>query len=263
MKHLYFDIETVPDIDRIQGTKFWQLKEPMDYAGCCNVLKPSDIGNKTVKDIQQALVKMGSPDSQWIAEAKVAENTSKSRVTVMNDLDAAGSGDQSAMIKTASVSPELCKIASIALVIDNADIAVIYDKEMENAEVEGLETFWDLVMNAKPVGYNCLGFDLPVIMVRSMLLGVKPSRQLELGKFSKDVTDLFVKRFPSGTGNGPAGLKDICASLGIENLVEEIDGSNVWSLYNAGEFDKIAAYNKSDVELTRSLHNMYRGYFCY
>lgn len=263
MKHVYFDIETVPDIDRIQGTKFWQLREPMDYPGCKGVLDPAVIGNKTVKEIQQALTKMGSPDGQWIAEAKAAENASKCRVTVLNDLDAAGTGDQSAMIKTASTAPELCKIASIAFAVDEADVAVIYDKEMENAEIEGLEQFWDLIIQGRPVGFNCLAFDLPVIMVRSMLLGVRPSRQLDLGRYSKDVTDLFIRRFPAGTGNGPAGLKDLCAALGIENTMEEVDGSNVWSLYNAGEYDRIAAYNRSDVELTRSLHNMYRGYFCY
>jgi predicted PolB exonuclease-like 3'-5' exonuclease len=263
MKHLYFDVETVPDIDRIAGSKWWQLKEPMDYAGCKAVLDPAAIVSKTVKDVQQALVKMGSPDSQWIAEAKAAENAAKCRVTVLNDLDAAGSGDQSAMIKAASVSPELCKIVSIAFAVNEAECGVIYDKEMENAEIEGLETFWQLMTDARPVGYNCLGFDLPVIMVRSMIHGIRPTRQIDLGRYSKDVTDLFIKRFPSGAGLGPGGLKDVAGAMGIQIPVDDVDGGGIWSLYNAGEFDKIAAYNKSDVELTRSLHNMYRGYFCY
>ena len=60
-----------------------------------------------------------------------------------------------------------------------------------------------------------------------------------------------------GQRNKYTKLKDICEFLGIEQK-DEIDGSQVWDAYKAGQMDKIIEHCESDVKAVRELYKRMR-----
>jgi len=135
-----------------------------------------------------------------------------------------------------------------------------YDPEFGpvNCERDILEQFWSLANRARYVcGFNILGFDLPTIFVRSMLLDVSPTRSWDLKPWGTDVIDLMKKRFPS---SGAMGLKKICKAMGIPIPAGDVDGSQVEALFKTDP-ELVGKYVRSDVLLLLYLHEMYSGFF--
>lgn len=126
-------------------------------------------------------------------------------------------------------------------------------------EVKLLEEIWWSIAQARTlVGFNILHFDLPVILVRSALLGITPSRRINLSPYrNTEVCDLMMARWPKG---GQMKLKAMARSLGIEIPAYDCDGSQVEHLYKTDP-DKLRAYVTSDVSVTRDVHRTLSGYF--
>jgi len=56
-------------------------------------------------------------------------------------------------------------------------------------------------------------------------------------------------------------LKQLCKLYGIEVPAGDVDGSQVLDLMRS-EPGKVGEYVRSDVDVTRSLHNKFKGFFC-
>jgi predicted PolB exonuclease-like 3'-5' exonuclease len=186
-------------------------------------------------------------------------------------VSSSGRGDQHAeaaaeRCKLLSTTPEYCRIAAFGFACGVDEPQAMVVGEGGYCEVDVLTAFWQLAMDSKNplIGFNCLGFDLPVIYVRSMLLGVQPTRQLDMKPWGKDVIDLYMCRF-GGRGNTskdrPGKLKDLARVLDIEVPAGDTDGGDVARLMRDDPV-KVAEYVKSDIAVTRALHWMYRGFFC-
>jgi len=101
------------------------------------------------------------------------------------------------------------------------------------------------------VGHNILGFDLPFIFHRSLI--VCPQFTNLIQKDKRNVYDTMKLWNPWDYRNF-TGLKDIANFLGLE--VREETGAAIWDLWNTEEFDTIKEYNKHDVHLTREIFKM-------
>jgi len=133
-------------------------------------------------------------------------------------------------------------------------------KAKEIAETDILERFWKLVAGSpKPtiVGFNVLNFDLPVLFVRSALLGVRPTRFFDRRPWGTDCIDLYECRHYSAGGGK---LKDLARYYGFSNDEPDVDGSQVEQLI-AADPDKVGRYVESDIGITRQLYQFYKGYF--
>jgi hypothetical protein len=119
--------------------------------------------------------------------------------------------------------------------------------------------FWQHAKHLSPlIGFNILDFDLRVILVRSALLGVRPTRLFDTRPWGKDIVDLMRLRFPTGKA---MGLKKLARLYGFPVPAGDVDGSQVSELMQTNP-DKLAEYVKSDIEITRQLYRFYCGYFC-
>lgn len=260
---LFFDIETVPDYSRMDRFGF----EPIESYKVRNPdFEPDAIINKTLKDIEKSLSGF-TPDEEWIAKLEAAENgrdkpARSGVVKIIADLRSQQDAVEQATAdqnKTMSVTPEFCRIVAIGFAFgDEEPQSLLFKKGGDEAAM--LQAFWLEMQRLRGplVGYNILGFDLPVIFTRSALLGVKPTRKFDLSPWKSQVIDLMKKRFPSGRAKG---LKDLAQHLGIDVDLEGIDGSQVLDLFNAGDHDTIHDYVCSDVTVTRRLFNFWNGYF--
>jgi len=123
------------------------------------------------------------------------------------------------------------------------------------SEAEILRMFWkDIEKYNVWVTYNGRTFDIPFLMQRSLIAGVKPSRNLDSARFRvKPHCDLMeILSFFGATR--PYSLSFWCRTLGIADpKADGVDGSEVGSLYDAGKYEDIARYCMRDVASTAEL----------
>lgn len=120
-----------------------------------------------------------------------------------------------------------------------------------NDEPSLLRSFWSLVRDysALPlIGYNLLGFDIPFIVLRSMVHGVQPSRKLSMARFRTDEVFDMMMWLANWDLRQVLKLDVACTLLGIENPLPGVDGSQVEDMsekelakYGTAEIDKLFA----------------------
>lgn len=100
------------------------------------------------------------------------------------------------------------------------------------------------------IGFNHRVFDLPVILARSLLLGVK-FPPLNLDRYRTPHTDLLEKL--TWYGAIPArSLKWYARRFGIP-VDDAVNGADIAALVAAGDWPAIEAHNRSDLRLTQAL----------
>ncbi|HWL09858.1 MAG TPA: hypothetical protein VNQ76_15740 [Planctomicrobium sp.] len=208
-----------------------------------------------------------NPPDSWIESIRDAEAASKKpRKGVFDLLDSFRSADvdidviKAERCKKMSVTPEFCKIAAIGFAFGDCEPQAILCRNADQ-EKTGLAILWDAIANIRgPVcGYNIIGFDLPVILVRSVLLGVTPRKFFgDLKPWDREkAIDLMVARFPR---SGAMKLKSLAAYYGIEVPAGDTDGSQVAELLQDNPA-KLIEYVKSDVTITRQFYRLWKGTF--
>jgi DNA polymerase elongation subunit (family B) len=120
-------------------------------------------------------------------------------------------------------------------------------------ETELLKAFWGSVRPGQCfVGHNALNFDLTFIRQRSWILGVRPSRRIDLRRFySQDVIDTMQLFSNWGATKFP-GLNDLADALGCGQKCAE--GSKVSEWWAARDLASIVAYCRQDVLLTYKIY---------
>jgi len=124
-------------------------------------------------------------------------------------------------------------------------------------EKELLERFWEIVGRKRPrlVSYNGRGYDGPVLMVRSAMLGVKPS--VNLLPYRYDISshcDLYDVFTFQGASRDRYSLDYWCRRFDIESPKGSIDGSQVGRAYRDGRIEDIGEYCLRDVRATAELY---------
>lgn len=131
------------------------------------------------------------------------------------------------------------------------------------SEEKIMNDFWSILSKyeyCELISFNGRGFDAPFLMMRSALLGIRPSRNLMAGtKFNYplhiDLADELTFFTPSRYGATRRYNFDFFArSFGIISpKAEGVDGSMVGELYRNGEVAEIAEYCLRDVSATWEL----------
>lgn len=268
---MYFDLETIPDYDRMDLFGLDAIPEPAKRTGMADLDVADLIVKNKLEDIKQ-YVAAHNPCDDWLDHLENYERSQTKPRKGLFDLigetrnqDAAINDLRAAQKKEMSVTPEMCKIAAFGWALDcqPQSMVVGQPRSIENGEVcterELLEQFWLLAKQARQLcGFNILGFDLPVIFVRSILLDVPHSRTFDMTPWKHEVVDLMVKRFPKFKATG---LKKLCKMMGVEVPAGDVDGSQVEQLLKDDPV-KVGEYVRSDVSICIAMHSMYHGLFC-
>lgn len=123
-----------------------------------------------------------------------------------------------------------------------------------------LAAFWERARGyGRLVTFNGRMYDGPVLMVRSALNGVKPSRHLAARDFGMrhhcDLAELFSFQ---GAVRDHYKLDYWCRRFGLESPKSTLDGSQVERAYRAGELEKIGDYCLRDARATALLYEKVR-----
>lgn len=273
---LYFDLETVPDESRMDAFGLEPIAPPAPRKPIDQCPPIEAALGWTLEGLKKALYDV-NPCDEWLDQFEAAENAKAGKekprkgaldaVTEVREQSVKHEAAIAERQKLLSVTPEFNKIVAAGWCL-GGDLtqAMVVGAPLETSEttkvseIDVVDRLWSLIESSGPiVGFNVLHFDLPTLFVRSALLGVKPPRRLDLRSWGDDVVDLMAVRYPKGPGRK---LKELAMCYGFAVPAGDFDGSQVYAAWKAGEFSQIAAYVRSDVEISRKLHSLYRGFFC-
>jgi len=180
-------------------------------------------------------------------------------------------------------SPLTGEIVAIGVLDPDKDKGVVYfsapDGSTEDFEEDGfkykvcteeemLGYFWE---GAKKYGefisFNGRGFDVPFLMVRSAMYGIRPTqnlmsyRYIESQKYGPTHVDLQDQLAFYGAMRRKGSLHLWTRAFGIKSPKEDgVTGDNVTQLYKEGRSMDIARYNARDLIATKELYEYWDKY---
>lgn len=141
------------------------------------------------------------------------------------------------------------RIVCIAYAVDDEKVAVL-----KGDEKDILKKFWDTARGSDLfVGHNILEFDLRFIYQRSVVLKIRPSKEINFAKYRNFPVFDTQQEWTKWGRNGES-LDTLAHAFGLPSPKEELDGSKVWEYFKAGKIDEICEYCKRDVEVNREVY---------
>ena len=151
-----------------------------------------------------------------------------------------------AQLEGLSLDPAGCRI--VALGWDGVVHAAL-NTEQESYD---LNHFWSTVAGRTLVGYNCIAFDLPVLLTRSRILGVS-TPHYDVKKWGcQGVIDLMLDL----SFNGLVDYKSLgfwCKRLGLDVPDDESTGADIAGMVARGEWDRVKHHCLADITKIEAL----------
>ena len=218
MKTVFFDIETIPSqLPGMRAEFIAAVTAPAKYS------KPESI-------------------AEWLLENRESEG-------------------EAAWLKT-SFDGGVGHVCCIALAVDGGPARSYqvapdcYGKRKEEKQLL-LDVFSDMndIGRSVMVGHNIIGFDLPFIWKRCMVLGVKPPSWFPRNpsRYSSELVRDTMLLWDQDQRTG-SSMDRICRLLNIPGK-GGVSGADVWPMVQAGDIDGVAEYCRADVERTREMFN--------
>ena len=135
-------------------------------------------------------------------------------------------------------------------------------------EKEMLENFWNGAKHYDEfISFNGRGFDVPFLMIRSAIHGIRPSKDLMRGRYlyqqdpkAKHI-DLLDQLTFYGAVRRKGSLHLWSRAFGIKSPKSGgVTGDDVGPLFKDKKFLEIAKYNVGDLEATRDLYEYWEKY---
>jgi 3'-5' exonuclease len=123
-----------------------------------------------------------------------------------------------------------------------------------------LTEFWLRLKTFRPnidriVGHNIYDFDLKFILKRSVVHGVRPTVDLSFARYRNQPIFDTMYEWERWSYGSKASLETLARALGFESSKQNgVNGSQIHSLFEAGEHRVIHDYCLKDVELTRAIY---------
>lgn len=157
-------------------------------------------------------------------------------------------------VERAALYPWTARIVALGWCHEGDDAVTVRTANAEAFERTVLREFWEVVSDGRGVlplvTFNGRTYDLPLLMARSMLLGVSHPT-LSLDRYRSPHVDLMDRLTWLGTVE-PRSLKWFAQRFGL-NTDDAFSGAFVAQLVQDGNWDAIVKHCESDVTLTRQL----------
>lgn len=150
--------------------------------------------------------------------------------------------------------PLFSKVLVIGSKLPNENTELLYYKE----EKELLGKFWDKIQDKKPdqlVTFNGYNFDIPFILIRSMIKNVLPTLDINLNKWKIESSNHYdcMQILSSNQTFLNVALDISCKIFDIPVPKPRYYGDDVYKLYESGDLEAIKEHCRQDVELTEQL----------
>ena len=155
-------------------------------------------------------------------------------------------------IESSGLDGAFGRICCLSYAFDDGEV-----KTLSGSEEKILEEFWQIARDADLfIGFNLMDFDLRFIYQRSIIFGVKPTKDLNFARYRNfPIYDLMYEWAKWNTWEGRISLDALAKALGLPSSKGgEIEGKNVAQAYLDGRIKEICLYCEKDVELTRKIY---------
>ncbi len=127
---------------------------------------------------------------------------------------------------------------------------------ISGSEEDILKNFWDI---ARPitlfVGFNIMDFDLRFIYQRSVVLKVKPTKDLSFARYRRDQIYDVMREWSKWNMSENISLDSLSLALGIPSPKNgEVEGKNIAQAFKDGRIKEICEYCEKDVDVTRQIY---------
>jgi hypothetical protein len=156
-----------------------------------------------------------------------------------------------AAVGKCALDPDLARIVAIGIVVPEAGTSVVLTAKDEEQERNLLAATWAALRGHVTVGYNVLGYDLPVLLRRSLYLGV-PAPAIQIDKYRHPTVIDLMQVLSFNGAIKFRGLKFYTKRFGIP-VSDTITGAEIPKLVEAGQWDQVIAHVTADVEATVAL----------
>jgi hypothetical protein len=152
------------------------------------------------------------------------------------------------LLARCALDPDLCQIVAVGLW--NGRTPEVWTRDGDE-EVDLLERVWKAVRQSQIIiGFNILGFDLPVLIRRSQYLGI-PTPPLNLDRYRTPHVDLMERLSFNGKLRY-RGLEFYCKRFGID-VEDAVKGKDVAELVAAEDWAAVAFHCLADLTKTQAL----------
>lgn len=104
------------------------------------------------------------------------------------------------------------------------------------------------------IGHNILDFDLPFIVQRSIVRGVRPTVDFYFGKYRRAPIFDTMRVWDCWKWGNSTSLKKLAYALGLEcPKAGGVSGENIYEAFCEGRFEEIYRYCMRDVKVTRNV----------
>lgn len=137
-------------------------------------------------------------------------------------------------------------------------------------EKDMLESFWNGAQSyTEFISFNGRSFDVPFLMVRSAIHGIRPSKNLMSNRYlssqkydAKHIDLLDQLSFYGAVWKNKGNLHMWSRAFGIKSpKADGISGDDVSKLFKEGKYLDIAKYNVGDIRATKELYEKWEKYF--
>ena len=164
---------------------------------------------------------------------------------------------EAAWLKT-SFDGGLGHCVAISWAVDDRHPVYVFNDKPGDADHERqmLESFFSSLLgvgSCKLVGHNIIGFDIPFLWKRAMVLNVKPPFTFPRNPkpWAENVADTML--LWDSTQRAGGSMDRICKLLGIPGK-GDISGADVWPMVKEGRIEEVGDYCAADVERTRAMY---------
>lgn len=158
-----------------------------------------------------------------------------------------------------SLNPFLARIVALGWSWANEDVVTVKLAATESAEATLLTEFWQMVFDPLSgvmplVGFKSRSFDLPLMVTRSMLLGIKaPPINLDRWRsphpdVERELSQQEAIKFPKGQGS----LRWFAKRFGLP-MDDAFSGSEIAQLVESGNWDAVTSHCAWDVRTTKAI----------
>lgn len=149
---------------------------------------------------------------------------------------------------------DLARIVAIGVLFDGDDAPIVRLCGTEAEEIEALVWFWSLVRPypfPRLVGFNVCGYDLPLMLRRSLYLGVD-APPIQIGKYRHpDIDDLMLDLSFDGSQKFRS-LGFFCKRFGID-VPDALTGADIGQAVAEGRWADIDGHVTADILKTAQL----------
>lgn len=183
-------------------------------------------------------------------------------------------------------SPLTGEIVAIGVLDGDKEKGAVYYQHPENTkgvfedggykydplpEADMLRKFWEVAGKYDTfVSFNGRGFDVPFLMVRSAIHGIRPTKNLMANRYlnyqpgNARHVDLLDQLSFYGALRRKGSLHLWTRCFGIESpKAQGVSGDDVAALFKEKRFEDIARYNARDLKATLALYRKYEEYLSF